>query len=120
VSSGSGGLVGAIGNPRDRIQLAPLRAGHHGHPASPHLLPLALPGSASIASGGGGGGGFPVMSVKSNGHGHGRSGSGGGYSNSSKDSGERERERNGGSRDGERGGKKNPLSIGSIISDETG
>jgi len=52
---------------------------------------------------------------------HERGGSGG-YGTGARDVGsERDRERGGPSgRDSERGGKKNPLSIGSIISDETG
>jgi hypothetical protein len=114
----SSGLVGAIGSPGDRIQLAPLRAGHGGATATSPQLPHTLPGP--IASGGtagtGGGAGYAVIQMRSNS----RGGNGTSYGGGPREGvGERDRER-GTARDSERGGKKNPLSIGSIISEETG
>lgn len=95
---GASGLVGAVGNPGDRIQLAPLR----GNPES------SLSGSLSVSGVGVGVGiGVGGRGVGGIGGYGGRDGGGG-----------NERDRDGlkgvGMREGERG-KKNPLSIGSII-----
>jgi len=114
---GSGG-IGEIGKPGDLIQLAPLRHGHGGS-TSPHPPPLSLPGPPPASSTPGGasndGPGYSVMQVNSNGS----RVVNGGYGSGVRD-GERDREKVGvGGREGERG-KKNPLSIGSIISEETG
>ena len=98
---------GAAAGSGDRIELAPLR----GAGTSPRRGDAAS-SSARGAGGGSGSGGT--------GHGgrtgHGRAGHG---HREHRERGERERDREGGER-GERGGtgKKNPLSIGSIISDQ--
>ena len=114
-SSSSSGLVGAIGSPGDRIQLAPLRASH-GHGGSGNVVtsPHMSSSSHTTLSGPGSSAGYPgpVMHSRSG------NGSGNGYGNPRDVPMERDRER--GRRDGDRGVKKNPLSIGSIISDETG
>ncbi|KIK09393.1 hypothetical protein K443DRAFT_671304 [Laccaria amethystina LaAM-08-1] len=116
--SSSSVLVGAVSSSGDRIQLAPLRAGAgsgssgSGNGESPvPIIPLSLPPSASPSSGSSNGNqqhqtnGYPMMGSSQS-----------GYASS------RERERDhdrdvGKDKEGERK-KTNPLSIGSIISDD--
>jgi hypothetical protein len=101
-SSGAAGaagtsLVGAVGSPGDRIQLAPLRAHPHGGNVTPPL-PLQVPLS------------YPLNHR------------GGSSSQSLYERGSAEISRGDLRNIGESlrgGGKKNPLSIGSIIDDET-
>jgi len=91
------GLVGAVGSPGDRIQLAPLRAHSHGGNVTPPLVPLSYPLS--------------------------QRGSGSSQSMYASERATTEMSRGELRNIGESlrggGGKKNPLSIGNIIDDET-
>lgn len=89
--------MGAVGSPGDRIQLAPLRAHSHGGNVTPPL-PLQVPMSYPLNQRG-------SQSLYANERGHTEMSRG-----DLRSIGESLR---GG------GGKKNPLSIGSIIDDET-
>jgi hypothetical protein len=95
--------VPPAGNANDRIQLAPLRA------SSGSVGSSALPPASGGAPAGAQAGGYhPVIQL--------RSSSRNGYSSSqSREGGDRNGSREGG-RDADR--KRNPLSIGSIISDD--
>ncbi|KAF8636116.1 hypothetical protein AX17_003819 [Amanita inopinata Kibby_2008] len=117
----SSGLVGAVGNPGDRIQLAPLRASTHtagaaptnapgSSPALSHGMPTTSSAAAGSRSGQSNHSGpaYPVIQLT------GRNRTGYDTTRDDRDDrGERDPERLGG-----RAGKKNPLSIGSIISNE--
>ena len=119
---GSSGLVGAIGNSSDRIQLAPLRAAvatggganaaagmSDSSPGLTHGLPDHRSNTVpSTSSSGSAGAAYPVMHLQGNGR--------SAYDaarDDRDDRGERDHERLEG-----RTGKKNLLSIGSIISNE--
>ncbi|PFH50101.1 hypothetical protein AMATHDRAFT_41083 [Amanita thiersii Skay4041] len=111
------GNVGPVSNPGDRIQLAPIRPGIHvnsaastvasSSPSISHAVPVTgptAPGSTSSTTNGG----YPVIQLTSS--------TRNGYDSAREDRddrGERDADRMGG-----RPGKKNPLSIGSIISNE--
>lgn len=95
-SAAGSGLVGAVGSPGDRIQLAPLRAHSHGGNVTPPL---------------------PLLSYPLN-----QRGSGSSQSLYASERGNADMSRGDLRNIGESlrgGGKKNPLSIGSIIDDET-
>jgi hypothetical protein len=121
------GMVGAVGSPGDRIQLAPLRSGEPvasirsgeplgslrggESPAGPYSV-IQIRSSSRDAYG------LGVSSLREEGREEDRgagSSTGGSVGGREREESPRGRER------GKRGekGKKNPLSIGSIISDET-
>jgi len=127
--------VGAVGSPGDRIQLAPLlggRSGGHGHGShagsstSPVLGHSSMSPSSSTTptSGGNSGanghgpstGGYPVIELRSNSRLE-YSSIGGSREREGREDQRRERDMRDVDARGGAGGKKNPLSIGSIVSD---
>jgi hypothetical protein len=129
--------VGAVGSPGDRIQLAPLlrgggHGGGHGHGShagsstSPVVGHSSMPPSSSTTSTSGGNGGanghgastagYPVIELRS-GNRPEYSAINGSREREGRDDQRRERDTRDVDARGGNGGKKNPLSIGSIVSD---
>ena len=122
-------LVGAVGSPGDRIQLAPLLRGGGGHGHSSHAGSSTSPvlghssmssssstGSSSAGGNASGGAGYSMIQLRSGSRPE-YSPTGGSREREGRDDQRRERDL----RDDVRGGgsgKKNPLSIGSIISED--